>query len=138
MICSRSLSAVYIIDKKTKDIVYTLKGREGRFRLQHYAHLIPKGLPGEGNILLLNNHSDNDPCIIEINPITKEVVHRFKGDFTSKAMGSVQKLVDGSYLIGCSNGMKVVQLNTEGKLIGEELTSQPFYRVNAYPKEWLV
>ena len=138
MICSRSLSAVYIIDKKTKDIVYTLKGREGRFRLQHYAHLIPKGLPGEGNILLLNNHSDNDPCIIEINPITKEVVHRFKGDFTSKAMGSVQKLVDGSYLIGCSNGMKVVQLDAEGKLIGEELTLQPFYRVNAYPKEWLV
>lgn len=137
MICSRSLSAVYIIDKKTKDIVYTLKGRDFRFRLQHYAHIIPKGLPGEGNILLLNNHSDSDPSVLEINPITMEVVCKITGRFTSKAMGSVQKLEDGSYLIGCSNSMNVHRYGADGKLIEEIMLQRPFYRVNAYPAEWL-
>ena len=137
MICSRSLSSVFIIDKKTKDIVYTLKGREGHFRLQHYAHIIPKGLPGEGNILLLSNHSDVSPCIVEINPVTKEIVHHFTGDFTSKAMGSVQKMENGDYLIGCSNGSKAIILDAEGNQKDLIFTNTPFYRINAYPKEGL-
>ena len=137
MVCSRSLSSIFIIEKATGDIVYTLKGRDGHFRLQHYAHLIPKGLPGEGNILLLNNHSDVNPCIMEINPVTKEIVKHFTGDFTSKAMGSVQKLENGCYLIVCSNQQKIVILDEEGKQVDTIFVQGPVYRANAYPKEWL-
>lgn len=138
MICSRSLSSVYIIEKATGDIVYTLKGRNCRFRLQHYAHIIPKGLPGAGNILLLNNHADKDPSIMEINPITQEVVCKYTGDFTSKAMGSVQKLENGGYLIGCSNDQKIIRMDAEGNVVETLLTLMPFYRVNMYPESWLV
>ena len=61
---SRNANIIAIIDKKTGSIVWKLgpeysasdKLRKlGWIIGQHHAHLIPKGLPGEGNILVFDN-----------------------------------------------------------------------------------
>lgn len=136
MICSRHMSRVFIIEKETGNIVYTLNCKDS-FDIvhQHYAHIIPKGLEGAGNILLYHGHSKT-PCIIEINPVTLEVVFKHVGNFRSNGMGSVQKLPDGSYLVGASLRKKAVIVEKDGTEQDIPL-HQIFYRINAIPKEWL-
>lgn len=139
--CSRNLSIVFIIDKATGKVVYTLKGADHGFKHQHYAHVIPAGLPGAGNILLLDSFRGIDKAkaasIMEINPVTNEVVFKYEGDFGSDAMGSVQKLVDGSYLISACHSKKLLVVDAEGKVESTFYTDKLFYRVNAYPANWV-
>ena len=60
---SRESNIIAIIDKKTGNLVWKLgpdyssgKAKEiGQIIGQHHAHMIPKGLPGEGNILIYDN-----------------------------------------------------------------------------------
>ncbi len=60
----------------------------------HNAHMIPKNLPGEGNILVFDNGGeagyDNKECpcifrgfsrVIEFNPVTKKVVWEYKNSY---------------------------------------------------------
>lgn len=67
IICSsRQLNIVFIIDKKSGKIVWRLgpdyscsSEQKAIHQIigQHHAHMIPKGLPGEGNILIFDNGS---------------------------------------------------------------------------------
>lgn len=67
LICSsRQLNTVFIIDKKSGNLVWRVGPdfqatpelkKLGQIIGQHHAHMIPKGLPGEGNILLFDNGS---------------------------------------------------------------------------------
>ena len=60
---ARNANIIFIISKKTGKIVWKLgpdysSGKEkeiGWIIGQHHAHIIPKGLPGEGNLLLFDN-----------------------------------------------------------------------------------
>jgi hypothetical protein len=96
---------LYIISKKTSEIVWKI-GPEygidpklkslGTIIGPHHAHIIPKGLPGEGNVLVFDNggaggFGDPNPgaldgtwnalrdCsrVLEINPVTLELVWEF-------------------------------------------------------------
>ena len=59
----RETNIIAIIDRKTGKLVWKLgpdyatgKAKEiGQIVGQHHAHMIPKGLPGEGNILIYDN-----------------------------------------------------------------------------------
>lgn len=62
--CARETNITAIIDKKTGQIVWRIGPnydetpelrRLGWIIGQHHAHMIPKGLPGEGNILVFDN-----------------------------------------------------------------------------------
>ncbi len=62
----RSWNVMFIIDKKTKEIVWRLGPdyvsdprlrKIGAIIGMHEVHMIPKGLPGEGNILIFDNGS---------------------------------------------------------------------------------
>jgi hypothetical protein len=62
--CSRETNITAIIDKKTGKIVWQLGPdyaaspalrKLGWIIGQHHAHMIPRGLPGEGNILIFDN-----------------------------------------------------------------------------------
>jgi hypothetical protein len=90
IVTSRTLSCVFIIDYNTKHIVWKIFGsRDSLFLLPHYGHIIPRGLKGEGNLLIVNNmETPNTSAILEINPNTKEVVFKWDG-FHTKTMGSV-------------------------------------------------
>ncbi|PJN54772.1 hypothetical protein PAEVO_14930 [Paenibacillus sp. GM2FR] len=97
---ARETNIIAIIDKKTGDIVWKLgpdysteeTKHIGWIIGQHHAHLIPQGLPGEGNILIFDNggwggYGKPNPeagdglkiarrdhsRILEINPVTLEI-----------------------------------------------------------------
>jgi hypothetical protein len=137
--CSRNLSMIFIVEKSTGNIVWKIKGSDFDFHFQHYGHVIPKGLPGAGNILLTDTYKreGRQAKIMEINPITNEVVFEYFGDFESDAMGSVQKLEDGSYFISACHSHKLLVVSVDGELKDEIHTDKFFYRVNAYPVEWV-
>lgn len=138
--CSRNLSLIFIIDKNDGNIVYLLKGKYFDFQFQHYGHMIPKGLDGEGNILLLDccsREDGRDAKILEINPDTNDVVFEYCGNFISDAMGSVQKLPDGCYLISACHSNKILIVNPKDNSVSEFNTEYLFYRVNAYPSAWI-
>ncbi len=98
----RNLNVSFIIDHRTGDIVWRLgpdfeadkKHQDiGQIVGQHHVHMIPRGLPGEGNILLFDNGGQAglgapSPCspdgyynatraysrVLEIDPVSMEVV----------------------------------------------------------------
>ena len=104
----RSWNVSFIISKKTKEIVWRL-GPDyvsdpklkaiGAIIGQHHVHMIPRGLPGEGNILLFDNGSQAGfgngtqvspngiyterrgySRVLELNPVTMDVVWKYGED----------------------------------------------------------
>ena len=137
-VTSRTLSCVFIIDYQTKKIVWKIFGiREKLFARPHYGHIIPKGLNGSGNLLIVNNEkTPTSSSILEINPITKEVLFEWDG-FHTRTMGSVQKLTNGNYLVGESINQTVYEVSPKGEIVDKYIDKdKQFYRVNAYPKDW--
>lgn len=102
---SRDLNIIFIISKATGKIVWQLGSdfsatRElrniGQIIGQHHAHIIPRGLPGEGNLLVFDNggfagyglpgpttkeglkaYRRDFSRVLEINPITLEIVWQY-------------------------------------------------------------
>jgi hypothetical protein len=86
---------------------------------QHHAHIIPKGLPGAGNLLVFDNggssgygapnslspngnavHARHDSRVLEIDPVTLEVVWSYRAaNFFSFNISGAQRLVNGNTLI---------------------------------------
>ncbi|MGI6226910.1 MAG: aryl-sulfate sulfotransferase [Peptococcales bacterium] len=103
----REANFIAIISKQTGKVVWKLgpdysatkeERRIGQIVGQHHVHMIPKGLPGEGNILIFDNggwsgygspHNGSydgtkvnimdRSRVIELDPITKKVVWELKG-----------------------------------------------------------
>jgi len=132
----RQTNTTGIISRKTGKIVwhlgpdYTLTRALRKLQPTvglHHAHMIPKGLPGAGNILIFDNGGYGgfgapNPCaptglnnalrdhsrVIEINPITLKIVwvydankegYRDKCRFYSDYVSSAQRLPNGNTLI---------------------------------------
>lgn len=109
---SREGNVFGIIDRKTKKVVWrvgpyynegTPDVKIGQIVGPHGVHVIPKGLPGEGNILMFDNgglggygegnimsptgylNARRDYSrVLEIDPTTKEIVWEYKYSLTSK------------------------------------------------------
>ena len=114
---AREANIMAIISKKTGKIVWKIgpdftESKElriiGQIIGQHHCHMIPKGLPGEGNILLFDNggwagYGMPSRCsrdggkadlrdhsrVLEIDPTTLEVVWEFSGRTFGGMMGLV-------------------------------------------------
>ena len=156
MINSREADFVAIIDKATGKVVWHLgpvypdtgkppEGRVANLTLprpvdqmsgEHFAHLIPEGLPGAGDILLLDNQGSGGipPAyveslgasrVLEINPVKKEIVWQYNGESSGRAlwsfytafMGSVQRLPNGNTLIDEAVFGHVFQVTPDGKVV---------------------
>ena len=113
---AREANIIAIVDKRSGKIVWKLgpryDGSEAERNLgwiigQHHAHLIPKGLPGEGNLLVFDNggwagYGAPHPSapnglktalrdhsrVLEIDPITREI----RWQYTPKEAGFVVPL----------------------------------------------
>ena len=112
LVSQRNTNAVFIIDKATKKIVWTMNDKTVG---QHHASMIPEPLQGAGNILIFNNNGragypekiGMDSEVREINPLTLGVVWRYsalignmpKHSFFSPFKSSVQRLPNGNTLI---------------------------------------
>jgi hypothetical protein len=129
---SREANFIVIIDKATGKIVWRLGPQlpavspakhdvprpMDQFIGQHDAHLIPKGLPGAGRLLVFDNQGEagyppvalavaSGSRVLEIDPVKQEIVWEYTGEdsdrpnwtFFSSFISSARKLPNGNTLI---------------------------------------
>jgi len=173
MICSRHTNIIAIIDYLSGDIVWsmgphysknTAEGDNiGQIIGPHHAHLIPKGLPGAGNLLIFDNGGIAGygifgmpnkfrffSRIIEIDPITMEIIWEYyhrKGSnlmtsgenhkFFSLFLGSAQRLPNGNTLITEGMSKRVFEVNKDKKIVWDFVFSGIIYRCYRIPPEWV-
>ena len=136
----RILNTSFIIDHRTGDIVWRMgpdfesdkKLQDiGQIVGQHHVHMIQKGLPGEGNILLFDNGGQAGlgkptPCaptgycnatrgysrVLEINPVTMERVWSYNDP--SEFEGNIEALSQMNQLFShyCSSADRLPNGNT--------------------------
>ena len=149
IICdSRNSSHLFIIDHKTGDIVWQvappfvgMDGDLGPITGVHGTHMIPKGLPGAGNILIFDNggplpgdlYKDTQAHawsrVIEFDPITKKIVweysHKQLGGresetpFFSSYISSAQRLPNGNTLITEGAYSRVFEVTPDHETVWE-------------------
>ncbi|MGD9143610.1 MAG: aryl-sulfate sulfotransferase [Dehalococcoidia bacterium] len=151
----RQTNIIAIIDKKTGKLVWKIgpdysKTEElrklGWIIGQHHAHLIPRGLPGEGNLLVFDNggsagYGNPNPGaptgfgnarrdtsrVLEINPITLEIVNQYPpaglrmGGPTlySNFVSSAQRLPNGNTLITEGGPGRLLEITPENEIAWE-------------------
>jgi len=174
IINSRHSRIIMIISRETGEIVwkvgpnYSPNTKEGKMLKglvgQHHAHMIPKGLPGEGNILVFDNggfagyglsgmpnHFRTYSRVIEFNPVTLEIEweythrngsylipsgenHKFFSPFTSSA----QRLPNGNTLITEGNCKRIFEVNKDKEIVWEYIFEYgSLYRAYRVPPEWI-
>jgi len=134
----------------------------GQFVGQHHAHMIPAGLPGEGNILVLDNGGRSGyggsggypryirkySRVIEFNPLTLEVVWQYGAEggdemFFSPNMGSAQRLPNGNTLITDGANGRVFEVTPDKDIVWEFIPpiigkkDNAIYRAYRVPPEWV-
>jgi hypothetical protein len=139
LISPRQLNAVFIIDKRTGDVVWSY---DHQLDCQHEALMIPKGHPGEGNILVFNNGHDNlhgyrRSSVEEINPRTNAVEWQYSDQHFFSSVGGVeQSLPNGNVLIVSSAGWRAFEVTRSGTIVWE--WAPPFrpMRAERYPYDY--
>ncbi|PJJ83053.1 aryl-sulfate sulfotransferase [Mucilaginibacter auburnensis] len=175
VIDSREASFIAIIEKKTGKIVWRLgpdfdakendsKGSNfgnsvnlrpslstnvprpvDRFSGQHDAHIISKGLPGAGNLLVFDNQGPsgypqtNLPVqlgsrVLEIDPVKKEIVWQYTAlnsnqpvwNFYSSFISSARRLPNGNTLIDEGMNGRIFQVTPAGEIVWEYIN--PFFK----------
>jgi hypothetical protein len=154
MISSRDANIIAIIDRTTGAIVWHLgpdyppRGSDykpettprpvDQISGQHDAYLIPEGLPGAGNILLLDNQGEagyppaklqvtSGSRVLEIDPLTMRIVWEYQGydsgqanwSFWTPFIGSVQRLPNGNTLIDEGIDGRFFQVTRGGEIVWE-------------------
>ena len=142
----------------------------------HHAHIIPKGLPGEGNLLLFDNggfagygipnpgsttglnYARRDYSrVLEIDPITLEVVWQYTPSeagcklpdrfyrFYSPLISSAQRLPNGNTLITIGSAGILIEVTIDHDVVWEyispfflkELNSNLIYRAYRVHYDWV-
>jgi hypothetical protein len=172
MISSRSASFIAIVARDGR-VVWRL-GPDfrqkpewlalGQMIGQHQAHLIPKGLPGAGNVLVFDNggasgYGAPSPIapqgmntlaratsrVLEIDPLTFRRVWDYAppdGFFATNISGA-QRLPNGNTLITEGPSGRVFEVTGAGKIVWEFVNPDrvqgrgPIYRAYRVPYEWL-
>ena len=132
---------------------------------QHHAHLIPKGLPGAGNLLVFDNGGSSgygfaNPIapdgrgafaratsrVLEINPVTLELVWSYANPrFFSTNISGAQRLPNGNTLITAGAGGRMFEVTREGAIVWEYMfplfsgpnASNAVYRSYRIPYDWI-
>jgi hypothetical protein len=158
----RQTNTTGIIDRQTSEMVWHL-GPEfestkalrkiGPIIGQHHAHMIPKGLPGEGNILVfdnggyggfgapnpgapdgVNNVKRDYSRVLEMNPVTLEIVWEYSANkagnrdrvkFYSDYVSSAQRLPNGNTLITEGAFGRIFEVTPDYETVWEYVS--PYY-----------
>jgi len=132
---------------------------------QHHAHLIPKGLPGAGNLLVFDNGGSSgygfaNPIapdgvgafaratsrVLEINPVTLELVWSYTNPrFFSTNISGAQRLPNGNTLITAGAGGRMFEVTREGTIVWEYMYplfggaagANAVYRAYRLPYSWI-
>ena len=161
MIDSRKGNFIAIIEKKTGKVVWRLgpnfpasEYKQDRRIMnrqvpravdqlsgQHDAHLIPKGFPGAGNLLVFDDEGGAGfpPAalgiyagsrVLEIDPVKKEIVWQYTGEdsgrpvwsFFSSFVSSASRLPNGNTLIDEGMDGRFFQITPNGDIVWEYVT----------------
>jgi hypothetical protein len=132
---------------------------------QHHPHLIPKGLPGSGNLLVFDNggssgYGFSSPIavnglgtfaragsrVLEINPVTLELVWSYAAArFFSTNISGAQRLPNGNTLITEGANGRMLEVTKEGTIVWEYINpifggaqgSNNVYRAYRLPYDWI-
>jgi hypothetical protein len=132
---------------------------------QHHAHLIPKGLPGAGNLLVFDNggasgYGFSNPIapegrgafvrptsrVLEINPVTLELAWSYTNPrFFSTNISSAQRLPNGNTVVTAGAGGRMFEITREGAIVWEYMypqfsganSSNAVYRAYRVPYGWI-
>jgi len=116
---------------------------------QHDVHMIERGLPGEGNILIFDNqgasgyppfhlHHMSGSRVLEVDPTKQEIVWQYDATksghppwaFHSKHISSARRLPNGNILINEGEQGRVFQVTPDGEIVWEFVSP---YRDNKPP-----
>jgi Arylsulfotransferase (ASST) len=164
MIDSRKGNFIAIIEKKTGKVVWrlgpyfpgseyvqdhriqeqTLPRPVDQLSGQHNAHLIPKGLPGAGDLLVFDDQGGAGfpPAalgiyagsrILEIDPIKSQIVWQYTGEnsgrpvwsFFSSFVSSARRLPNGNTLIDEGMDGRLFQITPGGDIVWEYVNPYP-------------
>ncbi len=171
MISSREASVVAIIARDDGRIVWRIGPdfREsealraiGQIIGQHQAHIIPKGLPGAGNVLIFDNggsagYGFDTPIaprgrgalarassrVVEIDPVTLERVWTYAGaGFFSTNISGAQRLPNGNTLVTSGAPGRLFEVTAEGDIVWEYIYPRfeprnAVYRSYRLPYDWI-
>ena len=132
---------------------------------QHHAHLIPKGLPGAGNLLVFDNGGSSgygfaspiapegrgafqraNSRVLEINPVTLQLVWSYtNARFFSTNISGAQRLPNGNTLITAGAGGRMFEVTPKGEIVWEYMfplfsganQSNAVYRAYRLPYAWI-
>ncbi|MBO4301146.1 MAG: aryl-sulfate sulfotransferase, partial [Desulfovibrio sp.] len=172
IICdSRQTSHMFIIDHETGKVVWQVAppfigedSQLGQFAGIHATHMIPKGLPGEGNILVFDNggtmdenmYKEQDHCwsrVVEYDPVTKKKVWEYSGIvakkldamrdnfFLSQFISNAQRLPNGNTLIDEGSCARIIEVTPKGEIVWEYISpynaTNQNYRAYAVPYDYV-
>ncbi|MFC1893897.1 DUF1566 domain-containing protein [Chloroflexota bacterium] len=171
IISSRNANFIAIISRMTGDIVWRVgpdfsEGTDdcnlGQFVGQHNAHMIPRGLPGEGNILVFDNggrsgyggpngyprYTKSYSRVVEFNPVTLEIVWQYGSEggeesFFSRNISSAQRLPNGNTLITDGANGRIFEVTLDKESVWEFIApsvgkkGNAIYRAYRIPPEWV-
>ena len=132
---------------------------------QHHAHMIPKGLPGAGNIMIFDNGGSSGygkpsaiapnglgiyaratSRVLEIDPVTLDLVWSYTtGTFFATNISGAQRLPNGNTLITEGPDGRIFEVTTEGDIVWEYVfpefsgprQTNSVYRAYRLPYDWI-
>ncbi len=143
----RQLDTINIVDRESGKIVWSHKGGyNGGLSGQHDSHMIERGLPGAGNIIVFDNgaspYKDLAHCgcsyVLEIDPSDNSLAwvyddaHRFHARFTA----SCQRLPNGNTLILESMCARLFEVTPEKEIVWEYIRTDNAQRIYRYPYDY--
>ncbi len=140
LLSCRHGSLIFILDKDTKHIVYSLNQHSIKSQIQgqHAVQMLELG-----NLLIFDNGRYREESrIIELNPITKEIEYEYNNNFFTKSQGYVQKIKNNTYLITQSEQGRILLIENEEitwEYINQELQdeSNSNYEENYGKPQWI-
>jgi len=169
MFSYRQIDVIGIVDRDSKDIVWAWG--PGELDGQHQPTLIPdthpltgEPMPGAGHILVFDNGRYWRPYsrVIELDPITNEIVWSSPTDWHSWHISGAQRLPNGNTLICDGPAGRLFEITPQGDTVWEYVnpfadqrqsrnksaeaafddvgghdTSQAVYRATRYPKAYV-
>jgi hypothetical protein len=137
--------------------------RIGQFVGPHHPHLIPKGLPGAGNLLVFDNggssgYGFDTPIsingygglaratsrVLEIDPVRMETVWSYSAaGFFSTNVSGAQRLPNGNTLITEGAGARVFEVTPQRRIVWEYMSANAagapsnVYRAYRVPYDWI-
>ncbi len=120
LISARNLNAVFIVDRSTGDIVWQ---HEAGLDFQHEAQMVPRGVLGEGLVVVFNNGYHNRNAyrrseIRVIDPTDGRLVWSYSDPtFFSTIAGAEQVLPNGNLLITSSEGGRAFEVTPDRRTV---------------------